>query len=89
MQNRERENHTEHLKNLETELDAQVSRIAKQEREKAKLETEYEKRELEEKLQAELDEMKAQLKLFQKVPLKFLDISIQIILQLFPNRINS
>ena len=52
---------------METELDAQVSRIAKQEREKAKLETEYEKRELEEKLQAELDEMKAQLKLFQKV----------------------
>ena len=55
------------MKNLETELDAQVSRIAKQEREKAKLETEFEKRELEEKLQTELDEMKAQLKLFQKV----------------------
>ena len=52
---------------METELDAQVARIAKQEREKAKLETEFEKRELEEKLQAELDEMKAQLKLFQKV----------------------
>ena len=65
--NRERENHTAHLKNLETELDAQVSRIAKQEREKAKIETDMEKRELEEKLQAELDEMKAQLKLFQKV----------------------
>ena len=53
---------------METELDAQVARIAKQEREKAKLETEFEKRELEEKLQTELDEMKAQLKLFQKVP---------------------
>ena len=65
--NRERESHTAHLKNMETELDAQVARIAKQEREKAKLETEFEKRELEEKLQAELDEMKAQLKLFQKV----------------------
>ena len=52
---------------METELDAQVARIAKQEREKAKLETEFEKRELEDKLQAELDEMKAQLKLFQKV----------------------
>ena len=31
------------------------------------METDMEKRELEEKLQAELDEMKAQLKLFQKV----------------------
>ena len=72
---------------METELDAQVSRIAKQEREKAKLETEYEKRELEEKLQAELDEMKAQLKLFQKVQLFFLDIPIQIKLQ-YPSQIN-
>ena len=66
---------------METELDAQVSRIAKQEREKAKLETEYEKRELEEKLLAELDEMKAQLKLFQKVHVTFMDISFETILQ--------
>ena len=76
------------MKNLETELDAQVSRIAKQEREKAKLETEFEKRELEEKLQTELDEMKAQLKLFQKVHLNSLDISTQIF-GFFPNRIKS
>ena len=71
--NRERESHTAHLKNMEAELDAQVARIERQEREKAKLETEFEKRELEENLQAELDEMKAQLKLFQKVPV-FLEI---------------
>ena len=65
--NRERESHTAHLKMMETELDAQVARIEKQEREKARLETDFEKRELQEKLQTELDELKAQLKLFQKV----------------------
>jgi predicted nuclease with TOPRIM domain len=65
--NRERESHTTHLKNMEAELDAQVARIEKQEREKARLETEFEKRELQDKLETELDELKAQLKLFQKV----------------------
>ena len=65
--NRERESHTAHLKNMEAELDAQVARIEKQEREKARLETEFEKRELQDKLETELDELKAQLKLFQKV----------------------
>ena len=64
---RERESHTAHLKNMEAELDAQVARIERQEREKARLETEYEKKELEGKLQTELDELKAQLKIFQKV----------------------
>ena len=52
---------------MEAELDAQVARIEKQEREKARLETDFEKRELQEKLETELDELKAQLKLFQKV----------------------
>ena len=48
---------------MEAELDAQVARIGKQEREKARLETDFEKRELEEKLQTELDELRAQLRL--------------------------
>ena len=65
--NRERESHTAHLKNMEAELDAQVARIEKQEREKARLETEFEKRELQDKLETELNELKAQVKLFQKV----------------------
>ena len=52
---------------MEAELDAQVARIEKQALEKAKLENEVEKRELEEKMEAELQELKAQLRLFQKV----------------------
>ena len=64
---RERESHTAHLKNMEEELDAQVTLIERQDREKARVETEYEKKELEGKLQTELDELKAQLKIFQKV----------------------
>ena len=63
--NRERESHTAHLKNMEAELDAQVARIEKQERERARLETEFEKRELQDKLETELNELKAQVKLFQ------------------------
>ena len=52
---------------MEAELDAQVARIEKQAREKAKLENECEKRELQDKMEIELQELKAQLKLFQKV----------------------
>ena len=67
---RERESYTVHLKNMEAELDAQVERIEKQERAKARLETEHEKRELQEKLETELNELKAHLKLFQKVAIQ-------------------
>ena len=49
-----------------------MARIEKQAREKAKLENECEKRELQDKMEIELQELKAQLKLFQKVSGLFL-----------------
>ena len=67
----ERERHTAHLKNMEAELDAQVARIEKQAREKAKLEHDYEKKELQSKLETEKEELKCQLKMFQKVVFSF------------------
>jgi lipid II:glycine glycyltransferase (peptidoglycan interpeptide bridge formation enzyme) len=66
---REKETHLTHLRNLEEELDAQVARVEAQAREEARVKFELEKRSIEKKMQAEMEELQANLKLFQKVSL--------------------
>ena len=64
---RERETHTAHLKDMEAELDIQMAKIESKAKEKARMEYDSEKRELKTKMETELAELQAQLKLFQKV----------------------
>ena len=64
---RERETHTAHLKDMEAELDFQMAKIESKAKEKARKEYDSEKRELKTKMETELAELQAQLKLFQKV----------------------
>ena len=64
---RERESHSVHLKNIEAELDAQMAKVEQQALAKAKQEFDSEKRGLQQKMDAELNELQTQLKLFQKV----------------------
>ena len=56
-----------HLKNIEAELDAQMAKVEQQALAKAKQEFDSEKRGLQQKMDAELNELQTQLKLFQKV----------------------
>ena len=66
---REKESHLAHLRNLEEELDAQVARVEAQAREEARVKFELEKRNIEKKMQEEMAELQAHLRLFQKVSL--------------------
>jgi septal ring factor EnvC (AmiA/AmiB activator) len=64
---REKETHLKHLRNLEEELDAQVAHIETKAREEARAKFELEKRNIQEKMEAETAELQAHLRLFQKV----------------------
>ncbi len=55
-----------HLKNIEAELDAQVAKVENAAIEKAKRDYEQEKRQLQEKMEAEMTQLQSQLKIFQK-----------------------
>ena len=52
---------------MEAELDIQMAKIESKAKEKARMEYDSEKRELKTKMETELAELQAQLKLFQKV----------------------
>ena len=64
---RERERHTEHLRTIEADLDAQVAKVQSEAREQAKRDHDEEKRQLEIKMEQEMMQMQSQLKIFQKV----------------------
>ncbi|KAJ9586007.1 hypothetical protein L9F63_020345, partial [Diploptera punctata] len=64
---REKESHLAHLRNLEEELDAHVARVEAQAQEEARAKFETEKRNIEDRMQAETAELQAHLKLFQKL----------------------
>ena len=64
---RERESHTQHLKSIEAELDAQVARVENVARERARAEHEEEKRALQDKMECEMAKMDAELKIFKTV----------------------
>lgn len=55
------------LRGLEEELDAQVAQIEAEAREQARIKFEQEKKEMMQKMEAEMAEMQAHLKMFQKV----------------------
>lgn len=55
------------LRGLEEELDAQVAKIEAEAREQARIKFEQEKKEMMQKMEAEMAEMQAHLKMFQKV----------------------
>ena len=65
---RERESHTQHLKSIEAELDAQVARVENVARERARADYEEEKRALQDKMECEMAKMDAELKIFKTVP---------------------
>ena len=65
---RERESHTQHLKSIEAELDAQVARVENVARERARADYEEEKRTLQDKMECEMAKMDAELKIFKTVP---------------------
>ena len=64
---RERESHTQHLKSIEAELDAQVARVENVARQRAKADYEEEKRMLQDKMECEMAKMDAELKIFKTV----------------------
>ncbi|CAB4057922.1 unnamed protein product [Lepeophtheirus salmonis] len=64
---KERETHTQHLKNIEAEMDAQVARVERIAAENAKNQYEMEKREIQSKMETEMSELKVHLNLFKKV----------------------
>lgn len=64
---REKEKHREQMQGLEEELEAHVAKVEEQVREQARKKYEIEKREMTEKMTAEMVELETQLKLFQKV----------------------
>ena len=52
---------------MEAELDAQVAKIERHAKERARMEYDLERRELQAKMETELSQLQSQLKLFQKV----------------------
>ncbi len=86
---RERENHTTHLKNIEAELDLQVAKVESAARERAKRDYEDEKRQLQSKMEEEMNNMQTQLKIFQKVRLLFPRKSIISTQNLIPLQIDT
>ena len=64
---RERESHTQHLKTMEAELDAQFARVENVARDRARKEYEEEKRQLQDKMEQEMAKMDAELKIFKTV----------------------
>ena len=57
------------MKNIEAELDAQVAKVEKSAREKAKRDYEDEKMQLTSQMETEMAQLQSQLKIFQKVKL--------------------
>ena len=64
---REREQHQQHLKNLEEELDLQVQRVAQVVRHESQVKFEAEKRNLQLNMEAEIAQLQTHLRLFQRV----------------------
>ena len=64
---KEREQHQEHLKILEEELEVQVQRVAAAAKHEAETKCEVEKRNLQLKLESEITQLQTHLRLFQKV----------------------
>ena len=64
---REREQHQQHLKSLEEELDLQVQRVAQVVRHESQVKFEAEKRNLQLNMEAEIAQLQTHLRLFQRV----------------------
>jgi len=67
MFNKERESHSAHLASIEAEMDHQVARVEAAAREQAKVDFEAERKAMQVKMEAEVQELQTHLKLFQKV----------------------
>ena len=59
------------MKSLEVEMEHQMAKVEQCAKEKAKIESEEEKRVLQDQMDQEVAEMQAHLKIFQKVKFKF------------------